>query len=267
MSNISAITAYTQAYQTYQSKSVSSLTSQKKSQKVEDASVAEQTTKTTSTDSSLTPVSKEGYGFTIGDVSLSDAAKSYYSELKAKFSTSEFILVSSDLKASVQANASAYGNASKMVILIDEEKLERMATDESYRKKYEGIIAMSQSQLEAAKSSLASSGASVKNFGISVSSDGTSKYFATLEQTNAKQSERLEKKRAEKKEEKLQEKKKAQKEEREEKLTESKEEVTISSDSLEDLFAKVASFAYDYSQSSVMTPEEMSKGQHIDFVG
>ena len=33
----------------------------------------------------------------------------------------DFILVSKDKKAQVEANASAYGNASKPVVLIDEE--------------------------------------------------------------------------------------------------------------------------------------------------
>ena len=58
------------------------------------------------------------------------------------------------MKAQVQQNAAAYGNANKMVVLIDEEKLERMATDESFRKKYEGIIASSQSLVRKILSSL-----------------------------------------------------------------------------------------------------------------
>ena len=82
----------------------------------------------------------------------------------------EFITVSKDMKAQVQMNAASYGNANKMVVLIDEEKLERMATDENFRKKYEGIIATSQAKMMQAKMGLTSSGASVKNFGMSVDS-------------------------------------------------------------------------------------------------
>lgn len=52
----------------------------------------------------------------------------------------DFILVSKDQKANAQANAASYANAGKMVVLIDEEKVERMAADENYRKQYEGII-------------------------------------------------------------------------------------------------------------------------------
>ena len=39
----------------------------------------------------------------------------------------DFILVSKDQKANAQANAASYANGNKMVVLIDEEKIERMA--------------------------------------------------------------------------------------------------------------------------------------------
>ena len=84
----------------------------------------------------------------------------------------EFILVSKDMKSQAAANASKFGNANKPVVLIDEEKLEKMANDEAFRKKYEGIIAMSQTKLQEAKNSLVSSGATVKNFGMQVGSNG-----------------------------------------------------------------------------------------------
>ncbi len=148
--------------------------------------------------SSLVPRSTE-YGNTIGDVQLSDKANDYYKTLKSKFHNLDFIAVSKDMKAQVQQNAASYGNASKMVVLIDEEKLERMATDESFRKKYEGIIAMSQSRLAEAKNSLASTGASVKNFGMSVDEDGKESFFATVEKSQNMQKKRIEKKAAQKK--------------------------------------------------------------------
>ena len=117
------------------------------------------------TKSSLVPTKTE-IGMTIGDVQLSDKAKDYLGKLQSKFHGMEFITVSKDMKAQVQQNAAAYGNANKMVVLIDEEKLERMATDESFRKKYEGIIASSQSKMMQAKMGLSSSGSNVKNFGM-----------------------------------------------------------------------------------------------------
>ena len=114
----------------------------------------------------------------------------------------DFILVSKDMKKQVEANASLYGNAFKPVVLIDDEKIERMATDEAYRKKYEGILAMAQMKLDQAKNSLVSSGANVKNFGLSVNEDGKMSFFATIEKANDAQNKLIEKRQEAKKEEK-----------------------------------------------------------------
>ncbi|MCR5403896.1 MAG: DUF6033 family protein [Butyrivibrio sp.] len=91
-----------------------------------------------------------------------------------------------------------------MVVLIDEEKLERMATDENFRKKYEGIIATSQAKMLQAKMGLLSSGASVKNFGMSVDGNGKENFFATVNKTTDLQKKRTGRKSAEKKAAKLQ---------------------------------------------------------------
>ena len=153
------------------------------------------------------PSYSKDYGTVIGDVSLSKEAGDYYNKLKAKFGDMEFVLVSKDQKAAVQANVSKYGNAKKPVVLIDDEKLERMATDKDFREKYEGIIAMAQNQLASMKNDLSSSGAAIKNFGMSVSEDGSTSYFAVMEKSNKAQADRLEKKREEKAEAKKQAKK------------------------------------------------------------
>lgn len=240
--------------------------------------------------SSLIP-SKTDYGYTIGDVKLSDTAADYLEKLKSKFHNMEFITVSKDMKSLVQKNAASYGNANKMVVLIDEEKLERMATDESYRKKYEGIIAMSQNKMEAAKNSLASTGAGIKNFGMSVDSNGKESFFATLEKSQDLQKKRIEKKSAQKKEQKAAEKKKAEKKAQEERIqkardkkaekadseetteteenevAENKEYVTFEADSLEDLLSKVRTYSYDISASNVMTDTERMLGTQVDYKG
>ncbi len=248
--------------------------------------------------SSLVP-RKTDYGFTIGDVKLSDTAADYYSKLKAKFGNMEFIVVSKDMKAQVQANAAAYGNASKQVVLIDEEKLERMATDEDYRNKYEGIIAMSQAKLLEAKNSLASSGAAVKNFGMSVDANGNESFFATVEKSQDLQKERIEKKVEEKRAHKKAEEKKARKAAEKERIEKNREErraekketqeriseeladagseegivpeekeyVTISSHTLSDLVRNVQTYSYDSAAGHVMTDAERMVGSHIDFKG
>lgn len=255
-----------------------------------DKDVQKSTWKPIDTSSSLVPSNKDGIGMAIGEVRLSDKAKDYYSKLKAKFGNMEFIAVSRDMKSQVQANAAAYGNANKQVVLIDDAKLEQMANDESFRKKYEGIIAMSQYQLVNAKNSLASSGAGIKNFGMSVNADGSKSFFATLEISNDNQTKRLKKKQAEKKATKEKEKKQAEKKAKEERLekareenkvkientpsddnvvneTDDKEYIEIKTKSMDDLISQVSKYAYDHSAKSVMTDEEKSVGQKFDFRG
>lgn len=236
------------------------------------------------TGSFLVPSVKSGYGNVIGDVELSDGAKEYYDKLKAKFHNMDFILVSSSVKSKVQANAAAYGNANKQVVLIDDEKIEKMATDESFRKKYEGIIAMSQLKLQEAKNSLTSSGASIKNFGMSVDSNGNTSFFATVEKSAEKKA--AEKKQAAKKAAKVKEKKLAEKKAKEKKLEEKraekkaeeleadqaeevddKEYVEIRANSMEELIDKVSTYAYDNSASQVLTEGEKQVGQKFDFKG
>lgn len=169
------------------------------------------------------PSYHEDYGVVIGDVSLSKEASDYYNKLKAKYGGMEFVLVSKDQKAAVQANVSKYGNAKKPVVLIDDEKLERMATDKDFREKYEGIISMAQNQLASMKNDLSSSGAAIKNFGMSVNADGSTDYFAVMEKSNKEQAERIEKKRAEKAEARK-EAKKADAKKLEQKRADKKEE-------------------------------------------
>jgi hypothetical protein len=229
--------------------------------------------------------SKTEYGMTIGDVQLSDKAKDYLSKLQSKFHGMEFITVSKDMKAQVQQNAAAYGNANKMVVLIDEEKLERMATDESFRNKYEGIIASSQSKMMQAKMGLSSSGSSVKNFGMSVDSNGNESFFATVSKSQDLQKKRIEKKAAEKKQQKIKEKREASRkaqEERIEKAKENKAEKTddkkgeeiyeeeydiIEANSLDDLLSKVQTYSYNNAASRVVTDAERNVGTRVDFKG
>lgn len=288
MSNLYGVSAYQQTNGAWNNK-----TNSAKNEKTDSAKKTDSTTGKSDnvnitefnpidTKSSLVPTVKSGYGTVIGNVELSDKAKDYYGKLKAKFGNMNFILVSEDMKSQVQANAAAYGNADKQVVLINEEKLEMMANDESFRKKYEGIIAMSQVKLQEAKNSLASSGASLKNFGMSVDSNGKATFFATVEKANKKAAEKKqaakkaakakEKKRAEEKikEKKLEEKhakEKAEETKADEILNESddKDYVVIKANSMEELIDKVSAYAYD--NSSILSESEKQVGQNFDFRG
>ena len=171
---------------------------------------------TTKTDE--TSGKKKVSGQTIGNPQLSEKASKYYEQLKKKYSNMNFILVSEDQKENAKANAAGYANSNNMVVLIDEDKIERMASDEDYRKQYDGIIAPAASRFSQLASSLSATGTSVKGFGMQVNDNGTASYFAVLEKSSAAQKERIEKKAAEKKEAKKTAQKKAEKKKNEERL-------------------------------------------------
>ena len=281
--NLYGISAYQQTNQTWKKANTKEEKTEKaksaEASKAEKADTSGKTSETSKTEEkvwkpidpkgSLVSVQKEGYGMVIGDVNLSDEAKEYYNKLKQKFHNSDFILVSKDMKSQVEQNASAYANPNKLVVLIDEEKIERMAADPSYRDKYEGIIAMAELQMAQAGNSIPSSGAAVKNYGMSVDANGTLKYFAVLEKASADQKERIAKKAEERAEEKVKEKKQAEKEEKEKRLEESeeKEYIEIEADSLEELLRKLQSYAYANSAKNVMTEAEKAVGQNFDLRG
>ena len=156
---------------------------------------------TTKTDE--TSGKKKVSGQTIGNPQLSEKASKYYEQLKKKYSNMNFILVSEDQKENAKANAAGYANSNNMVVLIDEDKIERI------------------SQLA---SSLSATGTSVKGFGMQVNDNGTASYFAVLEKSSAAQKERIEKKAAEKKEAKKTAEKKAEKKKNEERLEKKRKE-------------------------------------------
>lgn len=213
-------------------------------------------------------------GKTIGNPKLSDEASKYYEKLKAKYSNMDFILVSKDQKEYAKSQAASYANANKMVVLIDEEKIERMATDEKYRKQYEGIIANAASGLSQLSTKLSSTGANVKGYGMQVNDNGVATYFAVLEKSSTAQKERIEKKAAQKKEAARAEKKKTEKKEQEERLKRSDKDktsvkgsddtVTITASSIDELLRKIQDqsqmFLSDVTQSST----EKQVGQRFD---
>ena len=164
---------------------------------------------------------KEVSGKTIGNPKLSEKAARYYEQLKKKFSNMDFILVSEDQKEAAKAQAASYANASRMVVLIDEAKIERMAEDEAYRKQYEGVISGAGSKLLQMKSSLTASGAQVKGYGMQVNDGGLTSFFAVLKKSSADQKTRINKQKEKTKSEKKAAEKKAEKKQKEEKLKES----------------------------------------------
>lgn len=215
-------------------------------------------------------------GKTIGQPKLSEKAAKYYEELKSKYKNMDFILVSKDMKEMAKANAGSFANPQKMVVLIDEEKVERMAEDEKFRKQYEGVIASAQKQLPQLKQALGQF-SNVKGFGVQVKDNGVTSFFAVMSKSFNDQAARLEKRRIEKKAEKKEAEKKAEKKERQERLQEKREEhrleakeaeeEVISADSMEELVKLVEDFNYLFVSDTTMTEEEKGLGTVIDFKG
>lgn len=254
-----------------------SKTNKKTDEKVQDIAV-------TKTDSTTETVKKTKVsGRTVGSPELTEKAAKYYEELKKKYGNLDFILVSKDQKEYAKANASKYSNPNKMVVLIDEEKIERMAEDEKFRKQYEGIISQGANGLTQLKSRLANMGLNVKSCGMNVYDNGATSFFATMDQSfkaqNKTAQERLAKKKAAKKAEEKKAAKKAQEKKQQEKLeagrAEKKEireeffeheedgEVTFVADSIEDLISQIEN-ADDLFRRDIRSGIERQVGQRFD---
>ena len=216
----------------------------------------------------------EDYGRTIGQPELSEKAAKYYEQLKKRYGNYDFILVSRDQKENAKANAAKYANGYKTVVLIDEDKIEQMATDEKFRKQYEGILSGAAAQIQQLKTSLQSSGAQVKGFGMQVNDGGTLSFFAVLKKSSAEQKARIEKKGEQKRAEKKAAEKKAAKKEKEEQLKEKRAEsddteetVTITANSIEELLSRIDTYNFNTRSDEVQTQSERQVGQNIDFRG
>ena len=170
-----------------------------------------------------------------------------------------------------------------MVVLIDEDKIERMAEDENYRKQYEGIIANAASGLSQLGNSIAATGANVKGYGMQVNDNGTATYFAVLEKSSAAQKERIEKNAAKKKTEQKAKDKKAEKKAEQERIKKNKDKsnkisddddedddsvsdtVTITASSIEELLGRIQKESQSYLSDNILSDAEKSVGRGFDY--
>ena len=210
------------------------------------------------------------YGRTIGQPKLSEEAEKYYAELKKKYSNLDFVLVSKDMKDVAKAQAGSYANPNRLVVLVDEEKIEKMATDENFRKQYEAIISNAASGLSKFKAQLGSNASAVKSFGMQINDGGNASFFAVVDKSLAAQRERIAKNKAEKKADKKEADKKAAKKAAEEKLAEKRagkadeDTVTVTASSWEELMQKINDVLYGDMSNYVQTDQEKLIGQHFD---
>lgn len=212
-------------------------------------------------------------GKTIGEPQLSEKAAKYYEELKKKYSNMDFVLVSSDMKDFAKAHAGSFANPNKLAVLIDEEKIERMAEDENFRKQYESILNNAASGVSQLAQKLSATGAKVKGFGMQIDDGGNASFFAVVDKSLAAQKERIEKKAADKKEAKKADEKKAKKEAEQERIEnrkadktkDSKNEVVVTASSIDELVKKVNDMMFADMCDRAQTDEERMVGQKFDF--
>lgn len=222
-------------------------------------------------------------GRTIGEPKLSDKALKYYEQLKKKYSNMEFVLVSPDKKAEVERNKGMYASNKELLVLIDSDKIERMAEDEEYRKKYEGILSNATSQVQMMKQQLGANAGKVSSIGMSFDDHGNASFFAVVDKSLAKQRERIEAKREENREAKKQEAKKAEKKRAEEKAAEGyswsgkteedgeakmldkSNKVTVTARSWDELLRQIDNVVMSGMADNMMTAGERNIGQNFDF--
>lgn len=214
-------------------------------------------------------------GRTVGSPQLSEKAQKYYDQLKAKYGDMDFILVSRDEKANAQANAASYANPNKTVVLIGEDEVEKMANDESFRKKYEGIISMAKEGLSKMKDQFGNSD-NVKGYGMQIDDKGEVSYFAVLKKSNEQQTARIEKRQEEKKEAKKAADRKEAKEAQEDRLEKTR---SARSEKVKEAYGDQEDFEYEVVRASSLddlfklvserlgsgTAEPQTIGGNIDF--
>lgn len=208
----------------------------------------------------------------VGSPQLSEKAQKYYNQLRKKFSNMDFILVSSDKKEEVQANASKYAGNSALVVLIDEDKIEKMAEDEAYRAKYEGILRGATTQMAQMKQSLGKNADSVKTIGMSFNEKGVASFFAVVDKSLASQKKRIEKKAEQKAEDKKKAERKAEQKRAEEKRKDGVEKaggnaedtVTVTAGSWDELLKKINDTIAMARADSLRTEQETWVGQRFD---
>ncbi len=211
-------------------------------------------------------------GATYGSPKLSQKALDYYNELKKKYGSLSFVLVSSDKKQEAEMMKGSFGNSKNLTVLIDTDKIEKMATDEKYRKQYEGIIAKASVGVLQMGTQLGSMAKDVKSYGMSVDKTGITSYFAEIKKSSSNQKKILEKRSEEKLKAKKEAERKAQKKQNQERLegkradkAEKEETVTITANSVEELARKIQEYYQNDLFNNVKTDSEKTVGSQMDF--
>lgn len=227
---------------------------------------------------------KDVGGRTIGSPKLSEKALKYYEKLKKKYANMDFILVSPEKKAEAERNKGMYTSAKELVVLIDSDKIERMAEDEEYRKKYEAILSGATAQMTQMRSNLGANASRISAFGMTFDDNGNASLFAVIDKSLALQRERIEAKREANIKERKEADKKAAKKQAEKRAESRREEagkagkegteaetvydsdkITVTAGSWEELLKKIDDVIMSEMTDYVRTESELKIGRNIDF--
>lgn len=148
-------------------------------------------------------------------VNLSSEAQKYLEGLKQKYNNVDFIVA--NFSTDEEAQELMAQGTKEYNCVITPETLEKMATDENERAKFEGIIEKAIGELPVIKEKLGEDGEKVEQLGISVNAEGEVSYFALLKES-LKPSEFVERAKENAAEKKAEEAKKEEKEEFEKRL-------------------------------------------------
>lgn len=195
---------------------------------------------------------------------LSQEAQDYLEKLKEKYNMADIIVA--EYSTDEEARRFMAGATKSYSIVITPDLLERMATEEDVRVKYEGILDQGFANMETVKEQLEEDADSVKSIGMTVDNDGNIKYFATLDNQRIQAEKRLEERKEKQEQKKAQEKKEEEKAEKEER----RKRRTLMADSIEELIEKIKSQNKEEVREQEMifaktAKEEENKGIAIDY--
>lgn len=178
------------------------------------------------------------------DKTLSKKAEQYLEKLKKKYGNMEFVIKDYENEEEAQKYLSDAQSTKDYTCLIDTETLEKMATDEATREKYESVLSGAEDKFSVMKNSLGEDMEKVTAFGITIDKAGIVSYFAEVDKAKEKQEEQV--KQTEKKEKK-------------------NESVTkVKADSIKKLIEKVKQELLESRTNRVQTKEEKMVGQFFD---
>lgn len=212
---------------------------------------------------------------TYGSPKLSREAEDYYNQLIKKYGNLNFVLVASDKKQEAESIKNSFATPGRMTVLIDTDKIERMATDKKYREQIESTIRYASSGMSQLSATVGTK-AGVRSYGMNFGKDGRASFFAAVDKSFAEQRKLIEKRAAKKKEAAKAEKKKEAKEADAERIEkrradrktqerEHEDEVVITANSIEELIRKIEDYEMGYLSDHTQTEDERMLGRAVDY--